>query len=147
MNNKMFRGLEITLTNSETKDIIKVFRSLESRGILSKGTTRNIISEEGGFLNFLKLLMAAGLSLSKFVLLAKSFLVPIELAATASAKVSVIQKDIFGVRTTALIISNEEMQYIMKTVQSLKDSGIMMKGVTEIIKNEAKEQKGGFVGM
>ena len=35
----------------------------------------------------------------------------------------------------------------MKTVQSLKDSGIMMKGVTEIIKNEAKEQKGGFVGM
>ena len=147
MNNKMFRGLEITLTNSETKDIIKVFRSLESRGILSKGTTRNIISEEGGFLNFLKLLMAAGLSLSKFVLLAKSFLVPIELAATASAKFSVIQKDIFGVRTTALIISNEEMQYIMKTVQSLKDSGIMMKGVTEIIKNEAKEQKGGFVGM
>ena len=147
MNNKMFRCLEITLTNSETKDIIKVFRSLESRGILSKGTTRNIISEEGGFLNFLKPLMAAGLSLSKFVLLAKSFLVPIELAATASAKVSVIQKDIFGVRTTALIISNEEMQYIMKTVQSLKDSGIMMKGVTEIIKNEAKEQKGGFVGM
>ena len=147
MNNKMFRCLEITLTNSETKDIIKVFRSLESRGILSKGTTRNIISEEGGFLNFLKPLMAAGLSLSKFVLLAKSFLVPIELAATASAKVSVIQKDIFGVRTTALIISNEEMQYIMKTVQSLKDSGIMMKSVTEIIKNEAKEQKGGFVGM
>ena len=135
MNNKMFRGLEITLTNSETKDIIKVLRSLESRGILSKGTTRKIISEERGFLNFLKPLMAAGLPLSKFVLLAKSFLVPIELAAAASAKVSVIQKDIFGTRTTALIISNEEMQYIMKTIQSLKDSGIMMKGVTEIIKN------------
>ena len=143
----MFRGLEITLTNSETKDIIKVLRSLESRGILSKGTTRKIISEEGGFLNFLKPLMAAVLPLSKFALLAKSFLVPIELAAAGSAKVSVIQKDIFGTRTTALIISNEEMQYIMKTVQSLKDSGIMMKGVTEIIKNEAKEQKGGFVGM
>ena len=135
MNNKMFRCLEITLTNSETKDIIKVFRSLESRGILSKGTTRNIISEEGGFLNFLKPLMAAVLPLSKFALLAKSFLVPIELAAAGSAKVSVIQKDIFGTRTTALIISNEEMQYIMKTIQSLKDSGIMMKGVTEIIKN------------
>ena len=143
----MFRGLEITLKSSKTRDIIKVFRSLESRGILSKGTTRKIISEERGFLNFLKPLMAAGLPLSKFVLLAKSFLVPIELAAAASAKVSVIQKDIFGSRTTALIISNEEMQYIMKTVQSLKDSGIMMKGVTEIIKNEAKEQKGGFLGM
>ena len=46
---------------------------------------------------------------------------PIELAAAGSAKVSVIQKDIFGSRTTALIISNEEMQYIMKTVQSLKE--------------------------
>ena len=121
MNNKMFRGLEITLKSSKTRDIIKVFRSLESRGILSKGTTRKIISEERGFLNFLKPLMAAGLPLSKFVLLAKSFLVPIELAAAASAKVSVIQKDIFGSRTTALIISNEEMQYIMKTVQSLKE--------------------------
>ena len=117
----MFRGLEITLKSSKTRDIIKVFRSLESRGILSKGTTRKIISEERGFLNFLKPLMAAGLPLSKFVLLAKSFLVPIELAAAASAKVSVIQKDIFGSRTTALIISNEEMQYIMKTVQSLKE--------------------------
>ena len=59
MNNKMFRGLEITLKSSKTRDIIKVFRSLESRGILSKGTTRKIISEEGGFLNFLKPLMAA----------------------------------------------------------------------------------------
>ena len=117
----MFRGLEITLKSSKTRDIIKVFRSLESRGILSKGTTRKIISEERGFLNFLKPLMAAGLPLSKFVLLAKSFLVPIELAAAASAKVSVIQKDIFGSRTAALIISNEEMQYIMKTVQSLKE--------------------------
>ena len=117
----MFRGLEITLKSSKTRDIIKVFRSLESRGILSKGTTRKIISEERGFLNFLKPLMAAGLPLSKFVLLAKSFLVPIELAAAASAKVSVIQKDIFGSRTTALIISNEEMQYIMKTVQSVKE--------------------------
>ena len=117
----MFRGLEITLKSSKTRDIIKVFRSLESRGILSKGTTRKIISEERGFPNFLKPLMAAGLPLSKFVLLAKSFLVPIELAAAASAKVSVIQKDIFGSRTTALIISNEEMQYIMKTVQSLKE--------------------------
>lgn len=117
----MFRGLEITLKSSKTRDIIKVFRSLESRGILSKGTTRKIISEERGFLNFLKPLMAAGLPLSKFVLLAKRFLVPIELAAAASAKVSVIQKDIFGSRTAALIISNEEMQYIMKTVQSLKE--------------------------
>ena len=35
-------GSGITLTNNETKDIMKVIRSLENRGILMKGTTRKI---------------------------------------------------------------------------------------------------------
>ena len=33
----------MTLTNNETKDVIKVFKTLEKRGILLKGTTRKII--------------------------------------------------------------------------------------------------------
>ena len=48
---------------------------------------------------------------------------------------------------TTLIISNEEMNDIMKIVKSLEESGILIKGVSETIKNEAKEQKGGFLGM
>ena len=41
-------GLRITLTN-EIKDIIKVIPSLENRGILLKGTTEKISSNEAGF--------------------------------------------------------------------------------------------------
>ena len=46
-----------------------------------------------------------------------------------------------------LIISNEEMDDIMKIVKSLEDSGLLIKGVSETIKNDAKEQKRGFLSM
>ena len=48
---------------------------------------------------------------------------------------------------TTLIIPNKEMNDIMKTVQVLQDSNILLKGVTKTIKNETKEQKGGFLSM
>ena len=49
-------------------------------------------------------------------------------------------------RTTS-IISNEEMNDIMKIVKSLEEAGLLIKGVCETIKSEAKEQTGGFFGM
>ena len=52
-----------------------------------------------------------------------------------------------GSGTTNLIISNEEMNDIMKIVQALEDSNILLKGITKTIKTEAKEQKRGFLGM
>ena len=39
------------------------------------------------------------------------------------------------------------MEDIMKIVKSLEDSGLLIKGVTETIENETKEQKGRFIGM
>ena len=48
---------------------------------------------------------------------------------------------------TTLIIPNKEMNDIMKTVQALQDSNILLKGVTKTIKNETKKQKGGFLSM
>ena len=48
---------------------------------------------------------------------------------------------------TTLIISNEKMTDIMKIVQVLEDSNILLKGATKTIKNETKEQKGGFLSM
>ena len=39
------------------------------------------------------------------------------------------------------------MNDIMKIIQALEDSNILLKGVTETIKNETKEQKGGFLSM
>ena len=44
---------------------MKVIKSLENRGILIKGTTTKMTSQEGEFLNFLRLLMTAGLPLMK----------------------------------------------------------------------------------
>ena len=46
-----------------------------------------------------------------------------------------------------LIISHDEMENIMKVVKSLEDSGLLLKGVSETIQNEAKEQKGGYLSM
>ena len=49
--------------------------------------------------------------------------------------------------TTALIIPNEEMEVIMKIAKSPEESGLVVKGISEAIKNETTEQKGGFLPM
>ena len=56
-------------------------------------------------------------------------------------------KKILGSGKTTLIISNKEMNDIIKIVQALEDSNILLKGVTATVKNETKEQKGGFLSM
>ena len=48
---------------------------------------------------------------------------------------------------TTLIISNEEMNDIIKTIKSLEEHRLLIKRVSETIKNEAKEQKGGLLGL
>ena len=58
-----------------------------------------------------------------------------------------IQKKTDGLGTTTLIISNEEMEDIMKIVKSLEESGLLIKVISETIKNEPKEQKGVFILM
>ena len=76
--------------------------------------------------------------------LAKNILTPLELKAAASGIDAGIQNKIHGSGTTTLIILNEEMNDIMKIVHTLEDSNILLKGVTKTIKNETKQQKGGF---
>ena len=58
-----------------------------------------------------------------------------------------LKNKIHGSGTITLIISNEEMNDILKIVQALKDSNILLKGFTKKIKNETKEEKGRFLGM
>ena len=60
-NKEYITGSIKNLTNNEIKDIMKVIKSLENRRILFKGTNRKIISQEGGFLYFLRPFMTAGL--------------------------------------------------------------------------------------
>ena len=54
------------------------------------------------------------------------------------------KKKIHGSGNTTLIISNEEMNDIIKIIQALEDPNILLKGVTKTIKTETKEQKVGF---
>ena len=105
----------------------------------------------GGFLGrVLGPLLKKGLPLMKSVIqpLAKSVLIPLGLTAAASAADAGTHEKMLGSgHSTTLIITNDEMKDILKIVKSLEDSGSLLAGVSETIKNEAKEQKGGFLSM
>ena len=79
----------------------------------------------------------------------KNVLIPLGLttAAVASAADVALHKKMFGSGNTTLIISNEEMNDIMKIIKPLGESELLVKGVSETIENEAKIQKGGFLGI
>ena len=99
-------------------------------------------------------LLKTGLPLIKNVLkpLGKSILIPLELTTAAATTDVAIHQEMFGSgcaldlapRKTTLIISNEEMDDIMKIVISLEESGLFIEGISEAIKNEAKKQKRDF---
>ena len=112
---------------------------------LSKAQIIKII-QSGGFLGSLLSKLADPL-MKVAVPLAKNILAPLGVTAAVSAIDAGIQKKIHGSGTTTLIISNEEMNDIIKIIQSLEDSNILLKGVTNTIKNETKEQKGGFLSV
>ena len=93
--------------------------------------------------------MSVGLPLMRNILtpLAKSVLVPLGLTPAASATNAAVQKKIFGSGTTILAFSNEGLHDVMKIIKSFEESGLLMKGVSEIVKTEVKKQKGGFLHM
>ena len=94
-------------------------------------------------------MIKTGLSLIGNVLkpLAKSVLIPLVLTAAASATAAAIHKKMLGLAIATLIILNEETSDIKKIVKSFEESRLLIKGVSETIKNEAKEEKGGFLSM
>ena len=89
----------------------------------------------------------AGPLMKVAVPLAKNILAPLGITAATSVIDEGIQKKIHGSGTTTLITSNKEMTDMMKIVQALEDSNILLKGVTKTIKNEKNKQKGGFLSM
>ena len=71
-------------------------------------------------------------------------MIPLGLTASSAATDATIQKKIYGSGTTALIISNEEMEDIMNIVKSLQESGLPKKVISETIKSGANEQNADF---
>ena len=78
--------------------------------------------------------------------LAKDVIAPLGLTAAMSAVDGSIQKKIHG-SGVKLIIEQEDMNDIMKIIEALENSGILLKGVSKTIENETKEQRGGFLSM
>ena len=105
----------------------------------SKAQISKIIQSDG----FLRSLLSklAGPLIKVALPLAKNILAPLGITVAASAIDAGIKKKIHGSGTTTLIISDEEMNDIMKIVQAPEDSNILLKGITDTIKNETKEQK------
>ena len=139
---------KLLLTNRQVSNLRKAFTNYLSADIKSSKIQLSKMIQSGGFLGRLRgPLLKTGLPLTKNVIkpLAKSVLIPLGLTAAASAADAEIHKNILGSEnTTTLIISNDERNDINKIVKSLKDSGLLLKGVTETVQNEVKEQKGGF---
>ena len=111
---------------------------------LSKAQIKKLI-QSGGFLG--KLLSKLAGPLMKVALpLAKNVLAPLGLTAAMSATDGSIQKKIHG-SGVKLIIEQEDMNDIMKIIEALENSGILLKGVSKTTENETKEQRGGFLSM
>ena len=149
---------KLLLTSRQVSNLRKTFADKSSTHIkLSKIQISKMI-QSGGFLGrLLGLLLKTGLPLIKNVIepLAKNVLIPLGLTATASPADAGIHKKILesgknpsdsaSHNNTILIISNDEMKYIMRIVKSLEDSDLLLKGVSETIQNEVKNKKEDFL--
>ena len=144
---------ELLLTNRQVAIIRKAFASHLSTDIKLPKTQLSKMIQSGEFLGkLLGPLLKPGLPLMKSVIkpLGKSVLLPLGLTAAASAADAGIHEKILGSgqpNNTILIISNDEMDDILKIVKYLENSEVLLKGVSETIQNEAKEQRGGFLSM
>ena len=137
-------------TRQNTKLRNAINNSLSTDIKLSKTQIRKLI-QSGGFLG--KLLSKLAGPLMKVAMpLAKNVLAPLGLTAAMSAIDGSIRKKIHGSGATKaagikLIIEQEDMNDVIKIIEALENSGILLKGVTKTIENETKEQRGGFLSM
>ena len=136
---------ELLLTNRQVANICKAFAKNTSTDVKLSKTQLSKMIQSGGFLGNL-LGKLAGPLMKVAMPLAKNALAPLGISAAMSAIDGSIKKKMFGSGTTTLIISNDEIN-ILKIVKSLEDSGLLLKGVSETIQHESKEQRGGFLSM
>ena len=143
--NKDERPHELLLTTRQNTKLSNALNNNSATDIkLSKTQIKQII-QSGGFLGKL-LSKLAGPLMKVAMTLAKNVLVPLGLTAAMSTIDRSIQKKIHG-SGVKLIIEQEDMKDIMKIIKALENSGTLLKGVSKTIKNETKEQRGGFLSM
>ena len=133
---------KLLLTNRQVSNLRKAFANYLSTNIKLSKTQLSKMIQSGGFLGrLLGPLLKTGLPLIKNVIkpLAKSVLIPLGLTAAAAADAGIHKKILGSGNMTTLIISNDEIEDIIKIVKSLEDSGLLLKGVTKTVPNEVKE--------
>ena len=112
---------------------------------LTKVQTNKIIKKGGNLgellMSFLPKLIKPAISIGK------NILAPLGLSASMSATDAAIQKKMYGSGMTTLIISNNDMDDLIKTITTLEEHDILLKGTSKTIKNETNEQRGGFLSM
>ena len=122
---------ELLLTNRQVSSIRKALANKSSVAIKFSKAQLSKMIQSGGFLGkFLGPLLKLGLPFMKSVItpLAKSILIPSGLTASASAADAGIHKKILGSDNNATpIISNKDMDELIKIVKSLEDSGLLLK--------------------
>ena len=119
---------------------------------LSKSQINKIIKESG---NLGRLLMSFLPKLIKLTIsVGKNILAPLGLSAAMSATDAAIQKKMYGSGDVGhsktfrtLIISNNDLDNLIKIVTALKEYDILLKGITKTIENNTKKQEGGFLSM
>ena len=138
---------KLLLTNRQVANLCKAFASYSSTDIKLSKTQLSKIIQSGGFPGrLLGPLLKTELPLIKSLIqpLAKCVLILLGLTAAAAADAGIHNK-ILG--TTTLIKSIKKMEDIIKIVQALEKSGLLLEEVSETIQNEAKKQKGGFISI
>ena len=130
------------LTNRQAANLRKAFANHTSTDIkLSKAQLTKM--QKGRFLRYLAPLLKSRLPLLKSVIKPLGML---GLTAAASATDAAIHKKVLGTGNhTTLIFSNDDLNDLLKAIKSLENSGILLDGITETVKNKVKKQKGGFL--
>ena len=137
--NKDERPHELLLTTRQNTKLRNAINNNLTTDIkLSKAQIKKLI-QSGGFLG--KLLSKLAGPLMKVAMpLTKNVLAPLGLTAAMSATDGGIQKKIHG-SGVKLIIEQEDMKDIMKTIKALENSGILLKGVSKTIKMKLKNKE------
>ena len=148
-NDKKNFSHKLLLTNTQVSKVQKTFVRSSSATTKQSKSQLYKTGQSGGYLGkLLGPLLKTGLAVLQNILkpLAKSVLIPLGLTAASTTNVA-IHKKMFRSSKTTLIKSNEEINDIMKIVKPFEESALLINGVSHTIKNEAKEQKVGFLGM
>ena len=137
---------ESYLTERQIKKLIgKIENNMSTDIKLSKAQINKIIKEGGNLgrllMNFLPRLIKPTISIRK------NILAPLGLSAAMSATDAAFQKNMYRSGNKTLIISNNDLNDLIKIATALEEHDIFLKGTGRAIKNNAKKQEGGFLSM